>query len=244
MTREEQLTKAFVGLADTLADGFDPVVLLDRLAGHCIDLTGADAVGVTMATTRGDLRIMAVAPHQQETLTELVRLQAGEGPARDCYRTRRPVNATDLSGDADNWSEFAPRARQAGYRAAHSLPLRVNHHAIGAVTLLLTAPGGLPTTDLRLAQALADVAAVALVHWSPDPARPMDILTQAQAAVAAKATVEMAQGMLAEYGRLDPAQAMDALHAYCCRDGDRLTEVAQALVRRTLAPETVLAALR
>ncbi|MFS8198732.1 GAF domain-containing protein [Streptomyces sp. CWNU-52B] len=241
MTREEQLADAFVGLADTLAAGFDPVVLLDRLAGHCVDIVGADTVSVMMATVRGDLRTMSVSARSASA--ELVRTQTREGPGRDCYRTRLPVDAAHLDGLDDRWPRFTAQAQEAGYGAAHALPLRVNHQTIGSVSLLLTSPSGLLPGDLRLAQALADVAAVALVHWSPDPARPMDILTHVQAAVAAKATVEMAQGMLAEHGQVDPARAMEALLAYSGRNGNRLTITAQALVRRTLEPALVLAAL-
>ncbi|MEV0219843.1 GAF and ANTAR domain-containing protein [Streptomyces sp. NPDC050704] len=243
MTREEQLAEAFVGLTDTLADGFDPVVLMDRLVGHCVEIVGADAVGIMVATARGALRTMSVSD-QGAALVELFQLQTGEGPCLDCYRTRRPVDAPDLAEAGDRWPLLTPLAMRTGYRAAHALPLRVNNHTIGAVNLLLTTPGGLSPADLRLAQALADVAAVALVNWSPIPARPADILTQVQAAMAAKATVEMAQGMLAEHGRLDPAQALRALHAYSTGDGGRLTETAQAVVRRTLDPDLVLGALR
>lgn len=42
------------------ADDVDPVVLLDRLALNCLDLVGADAVGVMIAGVRGELRLMAV----------------------------------------------------------------------------------------------------------------------------------------------------------------------------------------
>ncbi|MCX4234394.1 GAF domain-containing protein [Streptomyces ortus] len=241
MTREEQLAEAFVGLSDTLADGFDPVVLLDRLAGHCVAIVGADTVSVMMATARGDLRTMSVSAHADGA--ELVQTQTREGPGRDSYRTRLPVDAVRLDESGDRWPRFSAQARQAGYGAAHAVPLRVNRQTIGSVSLLLSAPAGLPPGGLRLAQALADVAAVALVHWSPDPARPMDILTHVQAAVAAKATVEMAQGMLAEHGQLEPARAMEALLAYSGLNGNRLTSTAQALVRRTLEPALVLAAL-
>ncbi|WEO93455.2 hypothetical protein A6P39_005155 [Streptomyces sp. FXJ1.172] len=108
---------------------------------------------------------------------------------------------------------MAPFARAAGFRAGHALPLRVHHQTIGAVNLLLTGPGGLPELDLNLAQALADVTAVALVSWNPYPIRPDDISTRVQAAIAAKATVEIAGGMLAEHGGLSAAQAHVALRA-------------------------------
>ncbi|MFE3181401.1 GAF domain-containing protein [Streptomyces violascens] len=241
MNREEQLAEAFVTLANTLADDFDPVVLLQRLTRHCVEIIGADAAGVMMATVRGDLRTMAVSDDGAAFL-ELIQMQTGQGPCPDCYHTAGEVEALDLTAATDRWPRFAPAAVSAGYHAAQALPLRANHQVIGALNLFRTAPGGLSPADLRLAQALADVAAVALIHWNPDRIRPSDILTRLQSTAAAKAAIETATGMLAEYGRLDLAEAGSALRAYSRHNGGRLTDTAHALIRRSLAPDTVLAA--
>ncbi|MFJ2771179.1 GAF and ANTAR domain-containing protein [Streptomyces sp. NPDC087300] len=242
MNREQQLAEAFVGLTDTLADDFDPVVLLDRLAGHVVDIVGADDVGIMMATARGGLRTMS-ASDGGAALVELLQLRTGEGPCLDCFRTGRSVDAVRLADAAavERWPRLAPLAAQAGYLAVHALPLRVNHQVIGALTVLVADPDGLSDDELRLAQALADVAAVALIHYRPDPARPSDVLTRVQAAVSARATVDMATGMLAEGGLLELADAGRVLRIYARRHGGRLTEVAQALVRRELELGTVLA---
>ncbi|WP_329276612.1 GAF domain-containing protein [Streptomyces sp. NBC_01451] len=243
MNREQQLAEAFVGLADTLADDFDPVGLLDRLAEHCVDLTGADEVGIMMANARGTLRTMAVTD-DGVALFELFQLQTGQGPCLDCYRTGQPVDSADLREDTARWPRLAPPAVTAGYRAAHAVPLRVGQQTLGSVNVLLTTPGGLPAGELRLIQALTDMAALALIHYSPEPTRPTDILTRAESVLAAKAAVEMASGMLAEHGRLTPAAALRALRAYCAGNGGRLSATAQALVRRELDLSTVLAAFR
>ncbi|WP_327351522.1 GAF and ANTAR domain-containing protein [Streptomyces sp. NBC_01304] len=242
MNREQQLAEAFVGLTDTLAEDFDPVVLLDRLARHCVEIVGAHDVGIMMATARGGLRTMAVSG-ESAALVEMFRLQSGQGPCLDCYRTGRPVDVADLGGIADRWPELVPLAVRAGYRAAHALPLRAGDRTIGAVNLLLAAPGGLPAADLRLAQALADVAALALIHYRADQAGTGDILTRVQSALAGKAAVEMATGMLAERGGLDLTRALHALQSYCRANGLRLTDTAQALVRRDLDANSVLSLL-
>ncbi|MDG4864475.1 ANTAR domain-containing protein, partial [Streptomyces sp. T-3] len=90
---------------------------------------------------------------------------------------------------------------------------------------------------------LADVAALALIHYRPDHAGATDILTRAQSALAGKAAVDMATGLLAERGRLDLTQALHALHGYCRANGLRLTDTAQALVRRDLDVNSVLSIL-
>ncbi|MEU7055542.1 GAF domain-containing protein [Streptomyces sp. NPDC046197] len=243
MNREQQLAEALVGLADSVADDIDPVVLVERLARNCSELTGADAVGIMVATVRGDLRTLAVTDDQTAFL-ELFQLQIDEGPCIDCYREGRRIDARDLNDGRDRWPHVAPFARRMGYQAVHALPLRVHHQTIGAVNLLFNRPGGLTADDLNLAQALSDVTAVALVNWSPDPLRPSDIRTSVQAALSAKATVDMASGMLAEHGGFSPSEARSALRGYAIDHHRRLIDAAHDLVRRHLAPDDVLAARR
>ncbi|MEV6945012.1 GAF domain-containing protein [Streptomyces sp. NPDC051172] len=239
MNREQQLAEALVGLADSLADDVDPVVLLDRLALNCLDLVGADAVGVMIAGVRGELRLMAVTD-QRAALMEFFQLQSDEGPCVDCYRKSERIDAPDLGESAHRWPHVAPYAREHGFRAAHALPMRVHHQTVGALNLMLTTPGGLSALDLHLAQALADVTTVALVNWSPHPLRPTDVSSSVQRAVTAKATVDIATGMIAEYGSLSLPDARSALGTWATRSGRRLTEVAHGLVRRTVSLTDVL----
>ena len=90
------------------------------------------------------------------------------------------------------------------------------------------------------AQALADGTTVALVNWSPHPLRPTDVSSSVHRAVAAKATVDIATGMIAEYGGLSLPDARSALGSWASRNGRRLTEVAHGLVQRTVPLTDVL----
>ncbi|MGW4561279.1 GAF domain-containing protein [Streptomyces sp. NPDC004561] len=243
MGREQQLAEALVGLADSLADDIDPVVLVERLAQHCVRITGADGVGVLVVSARGDLRPLAVT-EDDAALVEFFQLQADEGPCLDSFREGRRIDVPDLSGGTDHWPAVAPFALGRGYRSLHALPLRVHRQTVGAVNLLLRRPGGLPPLDVELAQALADVTAVALVNWSPEPLRPTDVISRVQAALSAKAAVDMATGMLAESGDLDLPAARAALRAYALRHHRRLVDTAHAVVGRALRPQDVLAAGR
>ncbi|MGW3168978.1 GAF domain-containing protein [Streptomyces sp. NPDC001153] len=240
MGREQQLAEALVGLADSLADDIDPVVLLERLARNCIDITGADAVGILVVSGRGGLRTLAVTEEDAEAL-EFFQLQADEGPCLESFREGRRIDAPDLRHSGERWPQVAPFAVRRGYHSLHALPLRVHQQTVGAVNLLLRRPGGLPPLDLELAQALTDVTAVALVNWRPERLRPSDVSNRVQAALAARAAVDMATGMLAEAGELSPAEARAALRAYADGHHRRLVDTAHALVRRALRPDAVLA---
>ncbi|WP_433544373.1 GAF domain-containing protein (plasmid) [Streptomyces sp. CA-294286] len=241
ISREQHIAQAFVSLADSLAHDVDPTVLLDRLAAHCVALTGADAAGIMMVDARGSLRTMAVSD-DRAALLELLQAQSGEGPCIDVWREQHRLDAPDLAGRESQWPNFVPRARALGFHGAHGLPLRVNGHGVGALNLLCERPGTLTDSELGLMQAFADVTAVAVVRWEADPSRPRDVLTRVQAAVSAKAAVETAKGLLAAAADISVQEADAALHHYSRVHDLRPSETARLLIRRTLHPREVMAA--
>ncbi|MCT9009486.1 GAF domain-containing protein [Streptomyces rhizosphaerihabitans] len=239
MSREQQITEAFVGLTDIVADDVDPTVLLHRLVSHCVTLTAVDAAGVMLATARGGLRAIAVTD-DRAAMVELFQIQTGQGPCVDSWRTAQAVSAPDLSVFTDRWPVFVPFARTVGYAGTYAFPLRVRDQAVGALNLLTRTTGALTGQDTGLLQALADVAAIAVVQWTVEPLRPADIVTRVQATVSSKAATDTAVGMLAAAGSLTVQEAARALRRCSGIRHQRSTEVAQALIRRELSPETVL----
>ncbi|MFF7279453.1 GAF and ANTAR domain-containing protein [Streptomyces griseorubiginosus] len=239
MNRELRLTRAFVDLADTLPASFDPLDLFARLGGHCTELLAVDAVGVVMADSRGALRNM-VASDDDLLLLDLFQVQQEEGPSVDCFRTGEVVAADDLREGA-RWPRYTAQALEAGYVSVHVLPLRLEGRPIGAVSLLKREADALPTEDLAVAQGMSDVAALTLTHWPTEARRPHDLLTSLQAAVSAKASVELARGLLAEYAGISFSEALELLRRHAEQQGRSLTAVARALAERSLAPEDVVA---
>ncbi|WNI14288.1 GAF domain-containing protein [Actinacidiphila sp. ITFR-21] len=241
MSRLRHVAEAFVSLADTFGEQVDPLVLADRLVAHCVRLTGATAAGIMMVTARGRLRTVAVSDQRAELL-EMLQLQTGEGPCVDCRRDGQVVAAPDLALSADRWPRFTVLARAAGFVGAYGIPVRIHGQVVGALNLLCAGAVPLTDDDLDVARAFAEVTATAMMQWRSDPARPQDILTRVQSVVAAKASVETAQGMLAAAGGLSLADALGALHAYSRQGGVRPTSAAQALLSRALTPEHILSA--
>ncbi|MFJ3582246.1 GAF and ANTAR domain-containing protein [Streptomyces sp. NPDC090127] len=239
MTRERQLTEAFVSLTDVTADEVDPMVLLRRLVDHSVRLTSVDAAGVMLANARGQLRPVAATSGQVE-MTEMLQGQIAQGPCVDAYVTGVPVHADDIGARADRWPAFVPLAEAAGFRAVHALPLRVRHQRVGALNLLAHGPTSLSADETHLLQALADTAATAVITWTSDPLRPFDIVTRAQAALSGKALVDTAIGMIAATAGIGPSRAAEHLSAYAAARGERVSEVAAQMVKRVLLPETVL----
>ncbi|QNP75391.1 GAF and ANTAR domain-containing protein [Streptomyces roseirectus] len=233
MNRERQLAEAFVTLSDTYATEFDPLHLFHHLVHTCRDLLGIDAASVMIADARGVLRTMA-ATDDAAAFTELLYLQTGCGPCVDCYRTGEPVALPDDGAASARWPQHAEAMADAGYRALLSLPMRLHDHSLGVLTLLREDAERVGDDDAHLAQSLADLSALALMHWTAEPAPAGDIVTRVQSVIASKATLEIAKGMVAEYARTSIPAAARLLGAYAARHRVRLTDTAQALVNRTL----------
>jgi hypothetical protein len=218
--------------------GYDVVDLLTGLAADCARLLDVGAAGLLLADVRGVLHVLASSSEQTRQL-EIFQLQRDEGPCLDCYRTGVPVAVPDLELEQGTWPVFVPAAQAAGFASVHALPLRLREEVLGTMGLFGTVPGPLGEQDLLLGQALADVASVALVQ--DRIAADQDLLNeQLQTALGSRLVLEQAKGALAQAGGLDMTQAFASLRGYARGHNLRLTDVAQAIVDRTLASSYLL----
>src|ERR1700727_2529164 len=151
------LSATFVELTDTMVADFDVIDFLHVLTSRSAELLDVSAAGLLLADPRGELRVVA-ASSEAARLLELFQLQNDQGPCLDCFRSGRPVQAADLTAAAQRWPRFAPGARQAGFAAVQALPMRLREQVIGALNLFRAGPGAFPAADIRIGQALADVA--------------------------------------------------------------------------------------
>jgi GAF domain-containing protein len=234
MPREALLTRTFVELADTLVDDFDVVELLTRLADRCVELFDVAAAGLMLAAPDGDLRVMASSSEAMRVL-ELFELQAQEGPCLDCHRTGHPVLNQDLAAVNGRWPRFAAEALAAGFHSVHALPLRLRGTVIGALSLFQLAAGEMRQADVDAAQALADVATIAILsHRAALEAQVVN--EQLNHALNSRVVIEQAKGMVAERAGLDMGQAFSALRTYARNQNLRLVDVCHDVVGGTLAP--------
>lgn len=240
-TRHEQrLLRAFVMLADSLVTGFDVVGVLTDLSDACVDLLDADAAGLMVVDQRGQLQMMA-ASSEQTRLLELLQLQTDDGPCVECYRTRAPVEVEDDSAMAARWPEFATAAAEAGYHSIVSVPMRLRDQTIGALNLLRQSTGSMPDSDKRVAQALADVATIAILQHRR-VIRNEEVTTQLQGALNTRIIIEQAKGLLAERESIELDEAFNLLRDYARPRGERLAEVARAFVEGGIDVDTLRSA--
>jgi GAF domain-containing protein len=235
-SREQLLSRAFVGLADTLVDDYDIIEMLDRLVGYSVELLAADAAGIMLADSHRKLRVVA-SSHEDAKVMELLQLQSDQGPCMDCCRSGVPVSVPDLADAGGRWPVFvAAVAERGAYRSVHALPLRLRGEAIGAMNLFHGQPGALPEADLALGQALADVATIGIL--SERAIRSSELVTeQLQTALNSRVIIEQAKGVLAQRGNLTMAAAFDRLRRYARTHNTRLSEVARKVVETDIAAD-------
>jgi transcriptional regulator with GAF, ATPase, and Fis domain len=236
--QEQQLSEAFVALADSLVADYDVADLLHRLADHCVALLDVAAAGLLLADQRGSLQVVAASSETSRVL-ELLQLQHDQGPCLDCYRTGMAVTLPDVDQAVNRWPIFVAETRAAGYRSVHALPMRLRDDVIGTLNLFRTRPGALDTADARISQALADVATIAILQERAIRHQEM-LAEQLQHALTSRIVIEQAKGVLAERGGLDMEQAFDRLRRHARNTNARLTDVAHGVVEGTLDSLTVL----
>jgi GAF domain-containing protein len=224
MARETMLVRALVELADNLVSDFDVAELLTVLTDQCVDVLDVAAAGIMLASPAGDLRVMASSSEEMRLL-ELFELQAQEGPCLDCYTTGEPVVNVDL-GEDPRWPQFAQRATAAGFRSVHAQPMRLPGSILGALNLFHLDTGQMREADLAAAQALADVATIAILqHRAAAEAKLLN--EQLSEALNTRIVIEQAKGMIAQQHGVDMDTAFTALRDHARAHNLRLAELAR-----------------
>lgn len=236
-TRERRLARTFVELADSLVDDFDVVDLMSLLTERSVELLDSTAAGLVLAESAGGLRLIAATSEAIETV-ELFEIQSDEGPCRDCIHGGTPVSSPDLTADADTWPRFVGVATRAGFRAAHALPLRLRGQMLGALNLFRHEPGALSRDELVTAQALADVATIALLQNRALRDSQL-VADQLEHALSSRVTIEQAKGIVGERLRCSMDEAFVRIRRHARSNGLLLADVAGEIVAGRLDARTI-----
>jgi GAF domain-containing protein len=233
MPREALLSRTFVELADTLVEAFDVVDLLTMLVDRCVEVLDVSAGGLMIVAPEGGLHL-AASSGEATRVVELFELQSQEGPCLDCFRTGEAVLNEDLTTADDRWPSFAPVALGAGFRSVHALPMRLRGLVLGALNLFRTDQGPFQPSDVLAAQALADIATIAILQHNATLEAQV-VNQQLSTALNSRIVIEQAKGMLAERAGIGMDQAFSQLRSYARNHNQRLIDVAQSFIDGTLA---------
>jgi GAF domain-containing protein len=233
LRNEPMLIRTLVEIADTLVDDFDVVDLLTLLSDRCVEVLDVSAAGIMLVAAEGDLRVVASSSEAMR-IVELFELQSDEGPCVDCFRSGVPVVNQGLNGANTRWPRFAAVATEAGFGSAHALPMRLRGAVIGALNLFRADVGNLEDDDVIAAQALADVATIAILqHRVGVEAHVLN--DQLNEALTSRIVIEQAKGVIAERARIDTDEAFTRLRKHARSNNLRLADVARDVANGTLA---------
>jgi transcriptional regulator with GAF, ATPase, and Fis domain len=235
MVREQRLAEVFVELADTLVEEFDVVDFLQTLTERCVELVDTDAAGLMLNDQRGNLQVIAYTD-EPTRLLELFELQKAEGPCLDCFTTGQVIANVDLAAATGRWPVFAEAALGSGFSYSHALPLRLRRQVVGALNLFTVDRRALTGDHLAVAQGMADIATIGLLHERA--LRDQVVLAeQLQTALHSRIVIEQAKGVLSARAGIRVSEAFSRLRTHARRSGQQLTAVAEAVVAGTLTPD-------
>ena len=224
--------RTLVELADNLVEDFDVIDLLTVLSDRCVAAFDVDSAGVMLAASGDELQVVASSSDAMRGL-ELFELQANEGPCVDCFRSGESVVNAELAGFDKRWPSFAHRAVDHGFHSVHALPMHLRGQTIGALNMFRRARGSLDADALEAAQALADVATIAIIqHRSTiEGAALIDRLNEA---LVSRIIIEQAKGKISEAAGMDMDQSFQRLRNHARNHNLRFTEVSRSVAQGTV----------
>jgi len=229
--RERLLARTFLRLADTLVDDFDVVDFLQGLSADAVSIVGAQAAGVMLDDGRGGLRLVA-SSEERMRLLELFELQSAQGPCPGGFRT----GTTEQAGAAEGrhrWPGFAGVAGDVGFHAMCGVPLQLRGRVIGALNLFRDSDTAFSETELVVAQSMAQVAAIGLLHQRALADGHL-LAEQLQTALQSRVVIEQAKGMIAQYRNVSIDEAFEVLRSHARNHNLRLTQLAKQVTTKTV----------
>ncbi len=207
--------------------------LPDALCAACAADLPVSGVALALMTEQGHVGLVAATDTRATTMEDL-QFSLGEGPCIDASVRGRPVLQPELrSSGPIRWPAFGPAAVEAGIEAIFAFPLQVGAIRLGVLDLYRDTSGTLTPEALTEALAYADAAVRVLLHLQDE--MPLDGgLHPDLGRAPSRPEVHQATGMIAVQSGVRLADALLLLRARAYSSGTSVTQVARAVVARTL----------
>ena len=180
-------------------------------------------------TLRPGGRPLTVASSDQLAATvDEVQYGIEKGPCLHAMRTGEVVSVTDTAGEP-RWAGFEVQAAAHGVGSSLSIPLIAEDRQIGALNLYAPVAEAFGPAELRRAEGFAATASGALA-LGVRQAEQADLTEQLRAALASRAVIDQALGIIMAQERFTAAQAFEILRAASQNRNVKLREVAASIV--------------
>lgn len=221
------LTAAYTELQRLLLQGPDVDKFLDKVAVLAAGFTTPPtSCGITLRRN-GEVSTVAasgeLAMHADE-----IQYGHGQGPCLHSLHTGEFVHIPDLASD-DRWETYRLNALAAGVGSSISLPLIVDDHPVGALNIYSTGVHHFSTDDIATARAFADQAAAALTLVMRHSEK-LVLEEQLRNALASRAVIDQALGIIMGQQHCDAAEAFDLLRRASQDRNIKLVDIATQMI--------------
>jgi transcriptional regulator with GAF, ATPase, and Fis domain len=218
--------EAFACVAEGLVCEEDLNEILLRLVDDVRALLGCDAVGVLLSTGPEEIELLAASSHAASEL-EMYQAQTHTGPCIDVIRSGQALAVSGQEAMVERWDSVGTQLAGMGVSVVHAYPLRWHGRVLGGLNLFWS-EGSEPTGEPGLGQTFADLVTVLVMRsiglTEDETARRL------QDAVAGRAVIEQAKGVLGYRRGLAMQAAYDELVRLGREDRQPITEVARRIV--------------
>jgi transcriptional regulator with GAF, ATPase, and Fis domain len=222
-----EASSAVAELQQLLLATEDITGFLDELTALTVKvLPGELSCGITLRRDRGATTV-ASSDHRASQVDEI---QYGhhEGPCLRALATGQVVVVDDLAQD-DRWGGYRVPALGHGVRSSLSLPLRVHDTTIGALNIYATRPRAFGPAEQLVAGRFADEASRALA-LAVRLAEHGEMSAHLQAALASRAVIDQAVGIIVGQNRCTTDEAFEVLRSISNNRNVKLRDVATHMV--------------
>jgi ANTAR domain len=203
-----------------------------RLCTACVEVLEVSGAGITIMD--GDQAGPICVSDSSVAVLEDLQFTVGQGPCRDAYRSGSFVHAPRLDGSAfSRWPPFVDLARSSGIGAVFAYPLLSHSVNVGVLTLYQQTEGELSAAQHDDSLALATVLTATVL--SLQDAAPVGVLApELEEAVAYRAEIHQASGMVAVQLGITPSEALLRIRGHAFAHGLPVRSVATEIVARRL----------
>ena len=203
---------------------------LQRIAGlGQAAIPGAHLTGLTLLREDGR-PTTAVCTDPETAAVDQIQYERGDGPCLTAYREMCVITVPSMDAET-RWPEVSAFATQRGVHSSLSAPLIVGDRGIGALNFYSRSENAFTADDEETAQTFGLHAAVVLAnaqaYWSA-----YELSQQLERAMASRAEIEQAKGILIEQLGVTSDEAFELLKRVSQRENRKLREIAAELVKR------------
>jgi len=221
------LEGGLAGLSSMLTDHGPLSETLEKIAALAVHaIPGADGAGLTMLEDDRAQTVVATADFVRAV--DDVQYGLGEGPCLLAVQTRTTQTSGSLGGEV-RWPRFGPRVGRMGVHSVLSLPLLLPDRVVGAMNVYAHAKDAFGAEAVRVGELYAGPAAVA-VHNAQILARSQQLVDQLREALASRAVIDQALGIIRSRTGAGPEEAFDRLRTMSQNQHVKVSEVSRALV--------------